>query len=427
MLLKRLLVFISIFGLLICSINIKDTWASDVLVDALNEGGSVASQQENDYHFTVPPGSQDLEVKLYNLSADADLYVKSGSRPTTGSFDCRPYLGPGVVETCSEGNPIAGEYYIVVRGYSSGTITYSIKASYTAPPSNDVPNNGGIVNDALGTETYTSTNAQNSAIVVDPIFRNILSYGGDPGSVEIDAHLILGPITEDDGGQPGYGNGLLFSGGDDWPSDNGESYRDFDSQNSDLLAIARYNSGLDQSELRIVIGDNPHNSAYADRLSIGPFDYTNQTNQDPYVPRMTVLSTGNVGIGTANPMSLLHMHQNDSEAINALTFTNYKTTDAVARGTVFGITPGGDAAIWNFENASLIIGTNNAESVNITNVGGTACVDVKGVVKAQGLELGGKKIYAWPQDLSSQYMALLGKVQALETKVNALEAANKAK
>jgi pseudolysin/vibriolysin len=52
------------------------------------------------------------------VPADADLYVKLGSAPTTSSYCCRPYL-TGNNETCTFNAPTAGTYYINVRAYSS--------------------------------------------------------------------------------------------------------------------------------------------------------------------------------------------------------------------------------------------------------------------------------------------------------------------
>jgi len=37
-------------------------------------------------------------------SKDADLYVRSGARPTTPSYDCQPHTS-GNPETCTNSNP----------------------------------------------------------------------------------------------------------------------------------------------------------------------------------------------------------------------------------------------------------------------------------------------------------------------------------
>lgn len=73
-------------------------------------------------HFSVeiPAGMTDFDINLSGGSGDADLYVRQGSQPTTGEYDCRPYRW-GNNESCSFSNPGAGTWYISVRAYSSYT------------------------------------------------------------------------------------------------------------------------------------------------------------------------------------------------------------------------------------------------------------------------------------------------------------------
>ncbi len=67
---------------------------------------------------TVPAGAANLVVTTSGGSGDADLYVKFGSEPTTGSYDCRPYQN-GNNESCSFASPQAGTYYVKLRAYQS--------------------------------------------------------------------------------------------------------------------------------------------------------------------------------------------------------------------------------------------------------------------------------------------------------------------
>jgi hypothetical protein len=46
--------------------------------------------------------------------------VRPGSRPTTSSYSCRPYLH-GNNETCTFAVPAAGTYYVMLRAYTSYT------------------------------------------------------------------------------------------------------------------------------------------------------------------------------------------------------------------------------------------------------------------------------------------------------------------
>lgn len=80
----------------------------------------LSASQGQELHFTleVPAGATDLVFQISGGSGDADLYVKFGSAPTTGSWDCRPYLN-GNNETCTISNVQAGTYHVMVRAYSS--------------------------------------------------------------------------------------------------------------------------------------------------------------------------------------------------------------------------------------------------------------------------------------------------------------------
>ncbi len=51
-------------------------------------------------------------------TGDADLYVRSGSQPTTTTYTCRPYLS-GNNESCSLSNPVSGTWYASVRAYTA--------------------------------------------------------------------------------------------------------------------------------------------------------------------------------------------------------------------------------------------------------------------------------------------------------------------
>lgn len=114
------------------------------------------------------------------------------------------------------------------------------------------------------------------------------------GNFIFDGDQRIGAVTEDNGGVADYGNKLYFSGGDDWPN--------WNSDNSDSLWIARYNSGSDNSELRFAIGDNPGNG---DKLVFGVLD---PTDNSIYYPKSVINSNGDFGIGTKNPAAKLDVN-----------------------------------------------------------------------------------------------------------------------
>ena len=82
---------------------------------------------QKQYYIDVPAG-RSLSVTTTGGSGDADLYVRFGAQPTTGTWDCRPYRS-GNNEVCTISNTQNGRYHIMLNAYS----TYSgvtLKASY---------------------------------------------------------------------------------------------------------------------------------------------------------------------------------------------------------------------------------------------------------------------------------------------------------
>ncbi len=81
------------------------------------------------YTMVVPAGASNLNLKIAGGTGDADMYVKFGAKPTTSSYDCRPYVA-GNNESCTTALPTAGTYYIMVRAYASYT-GVTLTGSYT--------------------------------------------------------------------------------------------------------------------------------------------------------------------------------------------------------------------------------------------------------------------------------------------------------
>lgn len=82
------------------------------------------------------------------------------------------------------------------------------------------------------------------------------------GKIQADRDVRIGQITNDHEETPGYGNKLWLSGG--------PSFAPYNSDNTDSLWLARYNVNLDQTELRINVGDN---SRTEDALVVGCTNY----------------------------------------------------------------------------------------------------------------------------------------------------------
>lgn len=96
------------------------------LSSGVSESGSVSVGEWDYYSIDVPSGANRLRVKLTNLTADGDLYVRAGSQPTESSYDCRPFEPSTNDETCKIDSPSSGTWYVAVNGYEA--TDYTVKA-----------------------------------------------------------------------------------------------------------------------------------------------------------------------------------------------------------------------------------------------------------------------------------------------------------
>ncbi|MGB2708047.1 MAG: S8 family peptidase [Pseudoalteromonas nigrifaciens] len=91
---------------------------NELLDGETQTGLSGATNSETFYTMTVPSGATNVTFTMSGGTGDADLYVRSGSKPTTSTYDCRPYKS-GNNEECSIDNPTSGTYHVMLRGYSA--------------------------------------------------------------------------------------------------------------------------------------------------------------------------------------------------------------------------------------------------------------------------------------------------------------------
>ena len=87
--------------------------------------GALSSTQ---YWKVNVPAGRTLTISMTGGTGDADLYTRLGSKPTTSTYLCRPYL-TGNNETCTVASTSAGYYYIMLRGYKAFS-GVSLKATW---------------------------------------------------------------------------------------------------------------------------------------------------------------------------------------------------------------------------------------------------------------------------------------------------------
>jgi hypothetical protein len=93
--------------------------------DGLSGSGTVAQNAEDRFETPeLPAGTYQFAM---TGTGDADLYVRTGSAPTTSQWDCRPYTS-GSTETCTVTLSSPSTIHAMVRGYASSS-TYQLTGS----------------------------------------------------------------------------------------------------------------------------------------------------------------------------------------------------------------------------------------------------------------------------------------------------------
>ena len=92
--------------------------------------------------------------------------------------------------------------------------------------------------------------------------------------------------------------------------------------------------------------------------------YFNENSNDN---RMIITAGGNVGIGTSNPNTKLHLHENSTSGVY-LQLSNTTTGSGANDGFIL-MTSGGNVYLTNKENGGLVFSGNNTERMRIKNDG----------------------------------------------------------
>ncbi|MBJ6978288.1 S8 family serine peptidase [Luteimonas sp. MC1895] len=99
--------------------------------------GPMGAGEDRFYTLEVPEDMGSLVFTMAPGTGDSDLYVRFGAAPTDALYDCRPYTGGAVAETCTIDNPEAGTWHVRVDAYSASdnwTLTGTYDEDGPPPP-----------------------------------------------------------------------------------------------------------------------------------------------------------------------------------------------------------------------------------------------------------------------------------------------------
>lgn len=93
---------------------------------------SVQQFDSKEYKIKLTSAKAKLTLNLTNLTKDADLRVRRNNRPTLRTYSCASLRYGTASETCTLSNSGNNSYYVRVRGYSSGSTGFKLRASCAA-------------------------------------------------------------------------------------------------------------------------------------------------------------------------------------------------------------------------------------------------------------------------------------------------------
>jgi hypothetical protein len=151
-------------------------------------GLSATAGSEDFYKIEVPAGQDSLSIEISGGTGDCDLYVKRGSKPTTSSWDYRPYL-IGNNETVDVVNPTATTWFIMLRAYQ----TYSGMTLVATYGTEKVGNNFSADPDAVALWRF-----EPGALTADSLGGNTLvpQFSPDVNAVDFKEGAASGDIKK---------------------------------------------------------------------------------------------------------------------------------------------------------------------------------------------------------------------------------------
>jgi serine protease len=225
------------------------------------------AQGSNQYFvLSVPAGAKDLVFNISGGSGDADMYVKLGSLPTTSSYNCRPYLN-GNNETCSWASPSAGDWYVMLRGYTSYS-GVTLKGSYTGGGQNEPPAASFTYSASGLTVTFTDTSTDPDGTIASRSwsFGDGSTGSGSPVSRTYAAsgsYTVTLTVTDNAGASASASQVVTVSGGSGI-SLSGSGYKVKGVHHVDLIWSGAASSSVDVYRDGVKVVTTPNDGAHTD-------------------------------------------------------------------------------------------------------------------------------------------------------------------
>ncbi len=303
-----------------------------------------------------------LIISICGLSSGiyaADIEAKLATNDGTDAFKVQDSGGISLMDVWSDGDVVIG------AGLPDGKLT--VRQSGTGDIFNLFDGSTSVFTVLDGGNVGIGTMSPGQTLTVDGTF-GLLEGGTSPsfhtifqgGDQSADITYTL-PIVDGTAGQALTTNG---SGALSWSAAGGGDF----------------SNGADVAGADRTLGNS-------DNFALG-FMTNNAT-------RLHIQNDGNVGIGTANPVELLHLHYNGTSH-NYIQLTNNDTGSTSSDGVEIGVGSGEEAYFWNKENTEMEFATNNIARMTIDNAGfvgiGTTTPSTDLEVKASAVDEGIKLI-----------------------------------
>jgi hypothetical protein len=166
---------------------------------------------------------------------------------------------------------------------------------------------------------------------------NPLVLSGSTGAATFSSSVTAGGSVDITGGSLASSNGLHL----------------FFNTSTNTAHISAFNTGVDWRS-----------------MNFNALDYVFRTYD---AARLTITSTGNVGIGTTSPLARLHVYENGAGVYTLLRINNDNSTAnfhiGVGGSGVANSSLQNNAFVWNVGNSATIFGTNDTERMRITSGG----------------------------------------------------------